>query len=730
VSYPDFRDWRARSRAFESMAAYSDWTVNLTGAGQPERIESAVVSASFFQVLGVRPEVGRGFVVGEDLPGRDGVVVVGHDFFARRFASDRSLVGRAILLDGKPYTVVGIAPPGVQLPSLAERTDLFIPVSRGMGLENRGGHYLSVVGRLRTGVTLEAARAELAGIARNLEAQYPASNTGHAVDAFPLAREIAGRTRPALLVLLGAVFLVLMIASVNVANMLLSRATARGREIAVRAALGAGRGRLIRQLLTESLLLALMGGAFGVLLATAGVELLKALGPADIPRLGQARVDGTVLLYALGISLATGALFGMAPAWHASAARLNESLKQGDRRVAGREGGARRLLVASELAFSVMLLIGAGLMLRSFGRLRSVDPGFRTRGILTAELDFPEGKYPRGRDIAAFGARLLDRMRSYPGIEAAGALSNLPLRGDRRTNLSFVVEGRPRDVAQPLIAVYAATTPGALETLGLPLLRGRYFRDADTRESPKVAIVNRTLANKVFGGAEPLGKRLSLGDNPSPADWATVVGVVGDLRTDDLSTAPTSQLYMPYTQESSSGMAVALRTGGDPLALAGPLRRAVAEIDPEEPVYGIRTMETIVADSMDQPRFRAFLTAIFAFIALLLAAIGIYGMLSYSVAQRTHEIGIRIALGAGSSDVLRLIVAQGMSPAAIGVAAGVLGGAIVSRLVAALLFEVAPTDLPTFVAVPAILLLVALAACVIPAARATRVDPTVALREE
>jgi putative ABC transport system permease protein len=441
-------------------------------------------------------------------------------------------------------------------------------------------------------------------------------------------------------------------------------------------------------------------------------------------------VDGTVLLYALGISLTTGALFGLAPAWHASAARLNDSLKQGDRRVAGREGGARRLLVASELAFSVMLLIGASLMLRSFRRLRSVDPGFRTRGILTAELDFPEGKYPRGRDIAAFGARLLDRMRSYPGIEAAGALSNLPLRGDRRTNLSFVVEGRPRDVAQPLIAVYAATTPGALETLGLPLLRGRYFRDADTRESPKVAIVNRTLANKVFGGAEPLGKRLSLGDNPSPADWATVVGVVGDLRTDDLSTAPTSQLYMPYTQESSSGMAVALRTGGDPLALAGPLRRAVAEIDPEEPVYGIRTMETIVADSMDQPRFRAFLTAIFAFIALLLAAIGIYGMLSYSVAQRTHEIGIRIALGAGSSDVLRLIVAQGMSPAAIGVAAGVLGGAIVSRLVAALLFEVAPTDLPTFVAVPAILLLVALAACAIPAARATRVDPTVALREE
>ena len=730
VSYPDFRDWRDRNRSFEAMAAYAEWTLNLTGSGQPERVESAVVSANFFKVLGISPEIGRGFLAAEETAGKDDAVVVGYDFFVRRFGADRSLVGRRIMLDGRPFTVVGIAPSGIRLPSLAAQTDLFVPISHGYSPENREGHYLSVVARMKPGVTLAAAQSELGGIARELQIQYPTENTGHGIDAFPLSREIAGKTRPAFLILLAAVFLVLMIASVNVANMLLSRATGRGREMAVRTALGAGRGRLIRQLLTESSLLAILGGALGLFLAATGVELLKAFGPSDIPRLDQARVDGVVLMYGLAISLSTGLLFGLAPAWHASAARPSESLKQGDRRVAGGDRGARRVLVATEFALSVMLLIGAGLMLKSFWRLQRVNPGFQTRSILTAELDFPKTKYPRGRDISAFGDRLLERLRALPGVEAAGAVSNLPLRDDRRADLSFVIEGKTDDRANPLLALYSSVTPGYFETIGLPMLQGRPFGGSDLRESAKVAIINRTLAEKIFPGKDALGKRLSLADVPKEDEWATVVGIVGDLRSEDLASTAGNQLYMPYAQRASSGMAVAIRTAGDPREIAASVRRAVSEVDPDEPVYGIRTMEEIVSDSMGQPRFRAFLTGAFGAIALLLAAIGIYGVLSYSVSQRAHEIGIRVALGASRSAVLRLVVGQGMSLAAIGVGIGLVGGAIASRLVSTLLFGVAASDLPTFVGVPAILLLVALAACAIPGRRAMRIDPMTALREE
>ncbi|HKB71507.1 MAG TPA: ABC transporter permease [Thermoanaerobaculia bacterium] len=727
ASYPDFRDWRERTRSFAGMAAYSDWTFNLTGAGAPEHVESAVVSASFFRVLGLAPEAGRDFLPEEDVKGRGDVAVLAHDFFVRRFGGDRAAVGRTITLDGKSFTIVGVAPAGIRLPSLSATTAIFVPMANGRGFENRGGHYLSVVARLKPGVRLAAARSDLASVARRLQRLYPATNANRSSDAFPLPVEIAGRARSALYVLFGAVFLLLMIASVNVANMLLSRATARRREIAVRAAIGAGRGRIVAQLLAESVVLASIGGALGVGLAVGGVALIRAFGPGDIPRLDQVRVDGVALAYASAISLATGLLFGVAPALHAVRGRLYESLKQGDPRAAAPESRAGRLLVVAEFALSVMLLLGAGLMLKSFWRLRAVDPGFRSDGILTGELDFPESRYPRGRDIAAFGDRLLALVRALPGVRSAGAISNLPLRGDRQMNLSFVVEGRPVDRGNPLLAVYASTTPGFFSTVGLPLLRGRDFRESDTRESPKVAIVNRRLADNVFPGQDPVGRRISLED---PPDWFTIVGVVGDARTEALASAAPNQLYMPYSQNAQSGMAVALRTVGDPDAAAAELRRAVAAVDPEEAVYGVLTMDEIVGAATGQPRFRALLTGLFAGLALLLAAIGIYGVLSYSVARRVHEIGIRVALGAGRSDVLRLVVGRGMLLAAAGVGVGLAGGALAGRFLAGLLYGVAPADPVTFVAVPAVLMSVALGACLAPAVRALRVDPTVALREE
>jgi putative ABC transport system permease protein len=730
TSYPDFVDWRARSRSFEAMAAYSDWTFNLTGAGAAEHVESAVVSASFFHVLGLPLAIGRDFLSEEDERGRGGVAILGHDFFLRRFGGDRTVVGRRVTLDGKPFTIVGVAPAGIRLPSLSATTAIFVPMANGMGFENRGGHYLSVVARLRPGVPLAAARADLSSVARTLQRLYPATDAIYEIDAFPLSAEIAGGTRSALFTLLGAVFLLLTIASVNVANMLLSRATARRREIAVRAAVGAGRGRIVAQLLAESIVLAVIGGALGVALAVGGVAIIRALGPGDIPRLDQVRIDATALAYALGVSLATGALFGLAPALHAVRGRLYESLKHGDPRAAAPDGRAGRALVAAEFALSVMLLLGAGLMLKSFWRLQAVDPGFATERVLTAELDFPELRYPRGRDIAAFGDRLLARLRALPGVESAGAVSNLPLRGDRKMNLSFEVDGNARDPREPLLAVYASVTPGFFATVRLPLIRGRDFRDSDTRTSPKVAIVDRALADAVFPGRDPIGHRISLEDDPKPEDWATIVGVVGGVRSETLAQAPPNQLYMPYAQDAESGMAIVVRTSGDPRAAAADLRRAVAAVDPEEAVYGVMTMDEIVDSATGQPRFRALLTGVFAAIALLLAAIGIYGVLSYSVARRVHEIGIRVALGAERRDVLRLVVGRGMLLAVRGVAIGLAGGALAGRLVSGLLFGVTAADVPTFLAVPAVLLSVAFGACLVPGLRALRVDPVVALREE
>ncbi|HET7453780.1 MAG TPA: ABC transporter permease, partial [Thermoanaerobaculia bacterium] len=731
ASYPDFLDWRDRSRSFDGAAAYSGWTFNLTGNGPPERVDSAVVSAGFFDVLGVTPHLGRGFRPEEETKGRDDVVVLGHRLFVRRFLADPHILGKKILLNGKPFTVIGVAPDGIRLPNLAAATagGLFVPITHGYRPDNRQGHYLSVVARLKRGVTLAAARADLSGIAHFLQRTYPKSNTNHEIDAFPLSREISGPSRPALLALLGSVFLLLAIASVNVANMLLSRATARSREIAVRAALGAGRGRLIRQLMVESLVLSLIGGGLGVVAAAGGVELIRRFGPADIPRLDQARLDPLVLAYALAISVATGLLFGLAPAAHASVKRLAYSLKTGDRRLARGDGRAGRILVAAELALSVLLLTAAGLMLKSYWRLERVDPGFRTEGVVTAQLDFPESKYPRGRDVTAFGARLLDRLRALPGVERAGAVSNLPLQDERVWHLSFVVEGRVLDRANPLFAFQQSVMPGYFETIGLPLLRGRGFSDADGREAPKVAIVNRTLADTIFPGQDPIGRRIALSDDPGPNDWVTIVGIIGDVRSESLESAAPNQLYQPYAQNGTDGMAIVVRARR-PDAVAAALRTAVSEIDPDEPVYDIQPLADVVSSSAAQPRFRAFLTATFAGLALALAAIGIYGVLSYSVARRTHEIGIRMALGAARRDVLRLVVGRGMLLASIGVAIGLIGAALASRALSALLFGVATTDLPTFAAVAMVLLGVALAASLVPGRRALRIDPMVALREE
>ncbi len=730
-SYPDFRDCRTQSASLAGAAAFADYSVNLTGNGRPERLLGAFVSTDFLRVLGIAPVLGRDFAPGEETPGGDAVVLLTRSFLVRRFGGDPSIVGRVVHLDGKPYTVIGVVPDGIRLPTLSPDTALFVPISHGFGLDNRSGHYLSVVARLKPGLTLAAVRAELAGISRGLVRRYPGSETVFGITAYPLSTEIAVDARPAVLVLLGAVGLVLLISLVNLAHMLLARTSARQAEIAVRMAIGSGRWRLVRQLLTESVVLAFAGGAAGVLIAAAGVSLLKALGPTDIARLDEVRLDTVALAYAAAISFVAGLFFGIAPAWKSASRDPFAALKRAGR--ASRDEGSaglREALVVAEFALSVMLLIGAGLMLKSFRQLTRVDIGFSPERLVAAELDLPESKYPHGRQINAFLDRLLERSAALPGVASAAAITDVPLRQARPENLSYLVEGRPRDASNVLIAVYNSITPGYFATVGLPVVSGRVFGPGDGSGAPAVVIVNETFARHAFPGRDPVGRRISLGDAPKDSDWIKIVGVVRDVRSVDLQTPPRSQMYMPFAQQADSGFALVLRVRPGRRDLAPDLRRIVASLDPDQPVYGIRTMDQIVSESVTQPRFRTTLIVIFAGIAVVLAMTGIYGVVSYLVSGRAREIGIRLALGATPSDVVRLVVGDGMRGATLGVAVGLGAAAAAARVLRTLLFGVAPTDIATFAAVAAILLGVGLLACALPARSAARTDPATTLRTE
>jgi putative ABC transport system permease protein len=730
-SYPNFMEYKNGSQTFEDIAAFNDRSFNLTGAGDPVRVIGAWATASLFPVLDVAPVLGRVFTPDEEEPGRDLVVVLSHGLWQRRFGADPHIIGQQISLNRTNRTVVGVMPASFRFPD--KDAELWIPLAPDPQLRNnRNALWLKAVGRLKPGVTLEQARADMSTIAGRLEQQYDFMS-GYGVNLVPIHDQVVGSVRPALLVLLGAVVLVLMIACANVANLLLVRAAAREREIAVRAALGGARGRLVRQMLTESIVLATAGGVAGLLIAVLGLRVLLALAPGDIPRLDQIRMDWQVLIFALAISLATGLIFGVVPALQASRPDLNESLKEGGRSsTAGIRGRRiRGALAVSEIALSLILLIAAGLMIKSFFRLQQFNLGFNPDRLLTLRLQLPGSKYRDDSHVAGFYRELLDRVENLPGVQSAGAISTIFLtKTPYSTN--FTIQGRPplppgEQIEVPLDSI----SPNYFRVMGIRLLRGREFTDDDKAGAAGVVIINQTFARRFFPNEDPIGRRFVYGvpDGPNPR-WLTIVGVVADTRRTGFDAEVRPETYLPYSQTPDRSMYLIVRAASSPVSLIGAVRDAVWAIDKDQAVFSVETMDQLLSEMMAQRRFNMLLLAIFAAAALILAAVGIYGVMSYSVTQRTHEIGVRIALGASRARVLWKVAGQGMVLAAAGIALGLAGSLALTRLMAGLLFEVGATDPVTFVLIPLLLGGAALAASVIPASRAMKVDPILALRYE
>jgi putative ABC transport system permease protein len=734
ASYPNFADWREQNQVFEQIAIYSDGTYNLAGGAEPERIQGAIVSPAFFPLLGVKPMLGRVFLPEEDHPNKVFSVVMSERLWRRRFNSDPQIIGRNISIDLESFTVIGVVPNIVDLARLSNDTDLWLPISHGNGFDNRRGHGYLVMARLKPGVTREQAQADIDRIAGSLAIRHPDSNTGHGVKLVPLQEQIVGDYKLALLALLGAVLFVLLIASANVANMLLARAADRQKEISIRAALGAGRFRLIRQLLAESLLLAGLGGGGGLLLAVWGVYLLVTFGPAELPRAGDVTVDGRALGFTLAVSLLTGIIFGLAPALQASRPDLNEALKDGRRGATGSAGQRRMrsLLVVSEIALSLVLLVGAGLLMKSFLKLQAVDPGFNPNNLLTMRVSMEGLNYEKVESRIAFYGQLLDKIKALPGVQSAGARYRIPLApDDGYANLAFTVEGRLSDPANRPLAFYNTVSPDLFRTMEIPVSKGRPFNAHDDQKAQKVIIINETLARRYFPGEDPIGKRMTLEDeNPKEEDWATIVGVVKDTKPLTIDGKPAPEMYMPFAQQPGRSMALMIRTTNKPESVAAAVRRSVQALDRNQLVYGVRTFERVVAESVATPRFRASLLGVFAAVALILAMVGVYGVMSYAVTQQTREIGIRMALGAEPRDALKMVMRQGAKLTVAGVAIGSGGAAALTWLIEGLLFDVRAADPATFVAAPLLLAGVALLACYIPARRATKVEPIVALRCE
>ena len=729
----NFVDWRDQSQSFEGMAAMADESFNLTGSGDPERIDGKKVSGSFFNLLGVAPQLGRGFLVEEDQPGRNQVVVLSHRLWQRRFAGDPNIVGKTLTLNGQPNQVVGVMPAQFEFPS--RDAELWVPIAfTNEQAANRGRHYLQIIGRLKPGVTLQQAQAEMNTIAVRLQQQYPQQNSEQGIAVVPLHEQLVGDIKPALLVLLGAVGFVLLVACANVANLLLARAAGRQKEIALRLALGASRWRLLRQFLTESVLLAAFGGIVGLLLSLVALKVLKGFMPATIAQAQSVSIDARVLLFTLGVSILTGLVFGLAPAVQSSNFNLNESLKEGgrDSSVGARGSRLRGILVVTEVAVSLLLLIGAGLLINSFLRLRSVDPGFKAENLLTMKVVLPRAKYATHQQRSAFYADLVRRVESLPGVTSAGVTTNLPLyRQGNSITVNFAGRPEPPPGQKPAV-VTRVISPNYFSTMNIPLLSGRNVNDQDREDGPAVAVINETMARRFWPNQEPVGQRFTPGPVSGPPEaWIAVVGVVKDVRQFELIAEPKPQMYLHYQQVGFfEPNDLVVKTAVDPLSLAGSVRKAVWDIDKDQPVSNIKTMDEILSTSIEKQRFTMLLLGIFAGVALLLAAVGIYGVMSYTLAQRTHEIGIRMALGAQRSHVLKLAVGQGLKLVLVGVAIGLIAAFGLTRLMTSLLFGVRPTDPATLVIISAILISVALLASYIPARRATKVDPLVALRYE
>jgi putative ABC transport system permease protein len=726
VSPPDFNDWRAQNQVFEDMAAYSGQGFNLGASTEPERIEGAAVSPGLFPILRARPQMGRLFEDGEDNPAGNPVVIISSALWGRSFAADPEIVGKTIKLNEKAHTVVGVMPADFVFPN--RRSEVWVPLVLGPAdAGNRGGHSLTVVARLKDGVSLEQARTEMDSIASQLEQQYQV-NTGHGVNVFSLYEEVVASARPALLVLLGAVAFVLLIACANVANLLFARSAARQKEIAIRTALGAGRSRIVRQLLTESILLAFIGGAIGVLFAAWGLDLLLAIGKGTIPRVTEIKLDGSVLGFSILLSLATGLIFGLVPALQASRPDLNEALKEGSRSASGgiRQNRTRSLFVIAEVAICLVLLIGAGLMIKSFARLLDVSPGFNAENVLSMNVALSGSRYKEGTQVAGFYQQSLARLSRLPGVQSVAATAGLPMAGGFGSRY-FRIEGRPPQPAgQGFNANTNLATPGYFQTMNIPFIEGRDFDDRDASKAPETAIINQEMARRYWPDEDPIGKRLAVGDGP----WRTVVGVVGDVKQAGLDIETRPEMFWPYYQLPVGFATFVVRTNGDPAAMTSGVRRAMQEIDKELPLYDIKPVSEVISESVAPHRLNMLLLGIFAGLALVLAAVGLYGVVSYSVSQRTREIGIRVALGASHKSVLALVVGQGVVLTLIGVAIGVGASFFLTKFMSSLLFGVSATDPITFAAISLLLIGVSTVASVIPARRAMMVDPMVALRYE
>jgi putative ABC transport system permease protein len=746
VSPANFLDWRERNRSFADLASVNPYSLDYQGKTAPETWQAALVSEGFFNLLGVNAYVGRTFLPEEY---RDGInfddnrqvksfpVVLSYQLWQQRFGGDRALIGQTLSLDGLPATVVGVLPPEFQLRLFEQERQVYAPQAPDEGWrQQRRATYLKILGRLKPEVSLEQARADLRTIAAQLEAEYPRTNGGVGVTVVSLPDHLTGQVRPALWILFGAVGFVLLIACANVANLLLTRGAEREREFAIRAALGAGRGRLLRQLLSESLLLALAGCAAGLLLAYWGITAIIALSPGNIPRLELVKLDYATLLFAAALSTATALLFGLAPALQFSRPELQHSLKEAALTASGRpvRRRLRGALVVAEVALSLVLLVGAGLLLRSFVTLLQTDPGFAAERVVALQA-FIQDRYPKAEQRVAYAQAVLDKLRSVPGVTAAGLTTALPfLESSLSTSLPFTVEGRPvPPLGQEPTVFWSVATPEYFDTIGVRLLRGRMFNEFDKIDAPPVALISETMARRHFPNEDPIGRKLvtrgrQRGNGPQQA--VEIVGIVSDVRHDGLDKEPRAEHYRPFHQIPNGSLIFAVRTSADPATLIPTLKARLWEVNTTQPLYAVETLDKLVFASLQTRRFSLVLLGAFAALALALAVVGIYGVMSFVTAQRTHEIGIRMALGAGAGDILRLILRQGMQLTLLGIGAGLAAALLLTRLLRTLLYGVSTSDPLTFAGVALLLMLVALAACWLPARRATRIDPLSALRHE
>jgi len=739
-SIPNFVDTSERSQSFDALAAFTPWGANLTAQGEPERLQGVRISAHAFQMLGVEAAAGRTLVAADDAPDSPRVVMLSYGLWQRRFGGDRAELGKTLTLNGDAYTVAGVLPAHFTIPNAEIELATALRLEADPRRSERGSNFLRVLARLKPGVTIAQARAELAAVTTHLRELYPKDNAKlTAPNVLPLHDELIGGYRTALWLLLGAVGMVLLMACGNLANLLLARATARHKEMAIRLALGATRRRLARQMLTESLLLALAGGALGILLAANGLDLLLRFSPADLPRAGEAGMDGRLLLISLSLSLLAGMVFGLAPAWRATQADLNMDLKEGGRGSAG--SGPRRLrnaLVIAEVALSLLLLVGAGLLIKSFARLQSVSPGFAAGKLLTARLSLPAANYKQAEAVRVFYDKLAARLTGLPEVEAVGAASLLPLSGvNARTE--FTIAGRPpASLADTPAAQDRWVSPGYFHALGIPLLQGREFTETDHERAANVVVVDEALARRYWPQGSPLGAHLLLdyGTGEAPRDFE-IVGVVGNVKHVSLNEEPTATLYGPLAQippsvvtSRAANLSLVVRSATETQTLAAKVRSALQAADPQAPASSVRAMEQVLTAALAARRFNMLLLSVFAGAALLLAVAGLYGVMSYTVAERTREIGIRLALGAQRREALRLVVGQGLRLTAVGVALGLAASLAVTQVLKSLLFGLSTTDPLTYIGVTLLLVSVALLACWWPARRAAKIDPLLALRRE